>query len=345
MTRVKRQVTIRDIAERTGFSFQTASRVLNGKAGLHKASTVRKIEKAAAELGYVQNLYAKAMKGGRTWSVGIIIDPFSDSFTKDIFCGAHDELMKRHYLPILLLHSGDSHDEELVKRLAARRVEGLILRPNPNPEESKAIASAIERCHMPVVSVDYDLTPSRKYDFVGSADEHGGHLAAEHLLELGHRRLAGLFVPVESLTLRQKGFEAAVAKRTGVTPPIVLSDWALGESEPCYLRIKELLKNKDAPTAIFAGGDFMLPAIYRAAMDLGRCIPAELSVIGFGDVDFAEHLAPPATTLKQDAYEIGVQSARFVITRIENPESAMAARHLRFEPRLILRGSTAPLDA
>jgi DNA-binding LacI/PurR family transcriptional regulator len=340
---MKKQVTIRDVAEKTGYSFQTVSRVLNGNAGLHKASTVRKIEKVASELGYVQNLYAKVMQGGRTWSVGMIIDPFSDSFTKDIFSGAHDELMKRGYLPILLLHSRDAHDEELVKKLAARRVEGLILRPNPNPEECREIATAVEQYHMPVVSVDYALTSSRKCDFAGTADEHGGQMAAEHLLDLGHRRLAGLFTPVESLTLRRKGFEDVVSKRTDIAPPVILTDWEIGEEEPSYVIIMQLLDQKDAPTAIFAGGDFMLPSIYRAAKDLGLRIPEDLSVIGFGDVDFARHLVPAATTLKQDAYEIGVQAAQLVMDRIENPERNTAVRQLRFEPRLLERASTAPV--
>lgn len=341
---MKKQVTIRDVAQKTGFSFQTVSRILNGNAGLHKASTVRKVEKVASELGYVQNLYAKVMQGGRTWSIGMIIDPFSDSFTKDVFSGAHDELMKRGYLPILLLHSRDAHDEDLVKKLASRRVEGLILRPNPNPEECSEIGAAVEQYQMPVVSVDYALATARKYDFVGTADEHGGQMAAEHLLELGHRRLAGLFTPVESLQLRQKGFEAAVLQQKGFSPPAILSSFELGEDETAYQRIKELLSCKEAPTALFAGGDFMLPAIYRAADDLGLHIPENLSVIGFGDVDYACHLSPPATTLKQDAYEIGVQAAQLVIDRIESADRKIPVRQLRFEPQLVQRGSTAPVS-
>jgi DNA-binding LacI/PurR family transcriptional regulator len=339
---MNKQVTIRDVAEKTGYSFQTVSRVLNGNAGLHKASTVRKIEKVAAELGYVQNLFAKVMQGGKTWSVGLVIDAFTDSFTKDIFSGAHDELMKRGYLPILLLHSRDAHDEALVKMLSARRVEGLILRPNPNPDECKEIAAAVEQYHMPVVSVDYALTSPRKYDFVGTADEHGGQMAADYLLRLGHRRVAGIFTPVESLMLRRRGFETALKQNSEIPQPFLLTDWACGEGDPARDLVKKMLQEKNAPTAIFAGGDFMLPAIYQAVNELGLRIPHDVSVIGFGDVDYARHLAPPATTLKQDAYEIGVQAAQLLLDRIENPDRKTSARQLRFEPKLIERGSAAP---
>jgi DNA-binding LacI/PurR family transcriptional regulator len=88
----------------------------------------------------------------------------------------------------------------------------------------------------------------------------------------------------------------------------------------------------------------MLPAIYRAAGDRGLRIPEDLSVIGFGDVDYARHLTPAATTLKQDAFEIGVQAAQLVIDRIESADRKIPVRQLRFEPQLMQRGSTAQLD-
>jgi|TARA_A100001015_G_scaffold183933_1_gene204651 LacI family transcriptional regulator len=341
---MKKQITIRDVAEKTGFSFQTVSRIMNGNADLHKPCTVKKVEQAAAELGYVQNLYAKVMQGGRTQSVGMIIDPFTDSFTKDIFSGAHDELMKRDYMPILLLHRDDAHDEKLVKKLASHQVEGLILRPNPNREECSEIAMVLDRYNMPVVSVDYALAKTQKYDFVGTADELGGQIAAEHFLEFGHRRMAGFFTPVDSLLLRQKGFEEAIKRQPGIAPPLLVTDFEFGSEVPAYDRIKSILSEPDAPTAFFAGGDFILPAIYRAANELGLRIPEDLSVIGFGDVDFSRHLVPPATTFKQDAYEIGVHAAQLLIDRIESGDRQIPVREFRFKPQLIQRGSTAPRE-
>ncbi|QBG47125.1 LacI family transcriptional regulator [Verrucomicrobia bacterium S94] len=248
---MSKQITIRDIAEKTGFSFQTVSRVLNGKAHLHKAATVRKIEKVAGEMGYVPNLFAKGMQSGKTYSVGLIIDPFVDNFTEEIFRGAHDELMKRNYLPILLMHNQDGEDEQLVQRLAERRVEGLIIRPYP--ERMDEVSAAIEQHHMPVVSVDYALTSEKKFDFVGTADEHGGQLAGEHLLELGHRRLAMLFTETESLQLRRRGFEYAVSRVSDADKPLMLEGWDFKNDENNQARIREMLQGADAPTAIFAG--------------------------------------------------------------------------------------------
>ena len=244
-------------------------------------------------------------------------------------------------MPILLLHRDDAHDEKLVKKLASHQVEGLILRPNPNREECSEISMVLDRYNMPVVSVDYALAKTQKYDFVGTADELGGQLAAEHFLEYGHRRMAGFFTPVESLLLRKKGFEEAIKCQPGIAPPLIVTDFEFGSEVPAYHRIKSILSESDAPTAFFVGGDFILPAMYRAANELGLRIPEDLSIIGFGDVDFSRHLVPPATTLKQDAYEIGVHAAQLLIDRIESGDRKIPVREFRFKPQLIERGSTA----
>lgn len=336
---MSKQITIRDIAEKTGYSFQTVSRVLNGKAHLHKAATVRKIEKVANEMGYVPNLFAKGMQSGKTYSVGLIIDPFIDSFTEEIFRGAHDELMKKNYLPILLMHNQEGGDEQLVQRLAERRVEGLIIRPYP--ERMAEVSSAVEQHNMPVVSVDYALTSEKKFDFVGTADEHGGQLAAEHLLELGHRRMMGIFTDAESLELRKRGFEYAISKHAEAEDAMFFGEWDFEDDTVNQKKIGEILSGPNAPTGIFCGGDFMLPTIYKAAHTLNMTIPEDVSVLGFGDEEFSEYMIPPATTMHQDAYEIGVQAAQLVIDRVENKDRQVPVRQLRFEPHLLTRESTS----
>lgn len=334
---MSKPVTIRDVALKTGYSFQTVSRVLNGKAHLHKPATVKKIEKVASEMGYVTNLFAKGMQSGKTYSVGMIIDPFSESFTEEIFRGAHDELMKKNYLPILLMHSAEEGDERLVQKLAERRVEGLIIRPYT--QRMDEVSAAIEQHRMPVVSVDYALSGKGKFDFVGTADEEGGSTAAHHLSELGHHRIAGIFADVESIQLRRRGFEAALAGTAELVAD--LPDWNFTDDGANHEMIRKMLSAENAPTAVFASGDFMLPTIYKVVHELGLTIPDDLSVVGFGDMEFTQYMIPAVTTLHQDAYEIGVQAAQLLIDRIENAERTVPARQLRFEPGLVVRESTS----
>ncbi len=336
---MKKHITIRDIADKTGYSMQTVSRVLNGRDDLHTESTSKKIRSTAEKMGYVQNIYAKAMKGSRTWSVGIIMDPFFGSYGKEIFVGAHDELFARGYCPILLLNNRVS-DVELVNTLATRRVEGVMILPNPGMASRKSIAKIIQTYHLPLVSLDFPLTNLRLYDSVVTADEHGGRMAAEYLLEMGHRHTAGIFMNYQSLQRRKKGFEQ-VMKRKGGPPPLLLTDDALLDTEAAVKPIRAFLARQKKTTAVFSSTDHLLPAIYRAAQDLGLSIPEQLSVIGFGDLDFAVHLAPPATTFRQDSSKMGREAAKLLLDRIENPEQAIKTRSMKFEPELLVRSSVA----
>jgi len=195
---------------------------------------------------------------------------------------------------------------------------------------------------MPVVSVDYALIGEKKFDFVGTVDAHGGQLAAEHLLEQGHKRIAGVFADVESIQLRRRGFEGAVSRQKDAGEPQIIEGWDFNEEKGNTELGKSVLESDGRPSAIFASGDFMLPIICRVANELGLSIPGDLSVVGFGDMEFTQYLQPSATTLHQDAYEIGVQAAQLVIDRIENKDRKTPVRQLRFEPHLVVRESTAP---
>jgi DNA-binding LacI/PurR family transcriptional regulator len=218
-------------------------------------------------------------------------------------------------------------------------VEGLIIRPYPH--RMKEVSTAVEQYRMPVVSVDYALTGEKAYDFVGTADEHGGQLAAEHLMKLGHRRIAVICIrDTESLQLRKRGCINALREQ-GLDEPVVLEEWNFENDEANQKLVKELLLQDEAPSAIFATGDFMLPTIYRVIHEMEITIPEDLSVIGFGDEEFCQYMIPPATTMHQDAYEIGVQAAQLLIDRVENADRQVPARQLRFEPYLALRDSTA----
>jgi LacI family transcriptional regulator len=337
---MKKHVTIRDVAEKTGYSMQTVSRVLNGRDDLHTEKTSKKIKAVANAMGYVQNIYAKAMKGSRTWSVGIIIDPFFGSFSKDIFVGAHDELLACGYFPILLLNNRMS-DVDLVNTLATRRVEGVMILPNPDMDQGPFIAKAIKKHQLPLVSLDCPLTKTQRFDSVVTADEHGGTLAAQHLWDMGHRRLAGIFLNHQGLLLRKKGFEHYIHSRGGYSPQILIDNKLIYSDDHTQPIQKFLAKHADI-TAIFSSTDHLLPAIYRAASNLGRSIPDELSIIGFGDLDITAHLNPPTSTLRQNAEIMGQQAARLLIERIENPLRNIPPRNIQFEPELIARASVAP---
>lgn len=334
---MKNSVTIRDIADETGLSFQTVSRILGGKAALHKKETVLRVEEVAERLGYVRNLFAKGMQGGKSYSVGMIIDPFVDSFTEGLFRGCHDSLLDAGYLPILLMHSGKRDDSDLIRRLAERRVEGIVIRPQPNL--GPAFAESLKALKIPVVSVDYTIEGA-SFDFVGTADEAGGVEAAKYLMGLGHKKIAGIFSDVETLTLRKHGFISALANEGIEADVLTIKYDELADA--CEGAIRKILQKEDAPTALFSGGDWLLPYIWRAANDCNVRIPEDISVVGFGGADVSEKMIPAVTTFQQDAYQIGVQAVDMVMQRINKKVAAASVCQVRMQASLVERDSTAP---
>ncbi len=336
---MRKNVTICDVAERCGVSFQTVSRIFNGKAHLHRPETVKKVEAVAAELGYVKNDLAKGIRGGKSYSVGIIIDPFVESFTENIFLGAHCELLRNNYLPILLMHNRWNSDADLVRRLSERRVDGLILRPDTGV--MRGVAKAARRYSLPVVCVDEPLEDGHCFDFVGTDNSSGIRQGIEHLLALGHKRIAGLFPDSRTLNARRYAFEEMFSHCPELADPVICREWDFENEAVNREMIDVLLSSENRPTAIVAGGDFMLPAIYRVVHERGLRIPEDLSVIGFGNNRSSQVLIPPATTLNQDAREMGVKAVQLLIQRIEDENISSTARELEFDPQLVIRDSTA----
>ncbi|MDZ8119142.1 LacI family DNA-binding transcriptional regulator [Pontiella agarivorans] len=331
--------TMKDVAKASGVSYQSVSRILSGGANLHSPTTVRRVEMAAKKLGYIPNLFAIGLQGRKTRSVGIVIDPSKQSFTGEIFRGIYDILMERNYLPILLFHSLDDPVDAVVRRLAARRVEGFII--HPNLKQVQDVADSVRKYRLPVICVDEYLSNDWNTDFVGTDDALGSRKGIEHLLRLGHRRFAALFIDKPNLKVR---FEAVEETLTHCEEKCFLQRidrWDFDDNSRNQKRIRKILQQQAAPTAIVACGDFMLPPIYNAIHELGLRIPEDISVLGFGDTNFSRCLVPPVTTLKQDAYGVGSKAAEILIDRLNNPEESPVVKSIRFSPSLLVRGSTA----
>jgi LacI family transcriptional regulator len=188
-----------------------------------------------------------------------------------------------------------------------------------------------------LIAVDRDIGGG-DLDFIGTDDTQGGRLAAEHLLGLGHRRLAHLAAPPADSTARNRkaGFDAAVSKVVGARAKTVDEEsWLV---DP--VAVRELLMHPDRPTAIFCDSDMMVLSVYTAARQTALRIPEDLSVVGFADLHFSASLYPGLTTVRQHPREIGRRAARLALDRIEGRCDSDDPVVVRLEPELIERGST-----
>jgi LacI family transcriptional regulator len=332
--------SLRAIAGMAGVSAMTVSRVLNDRGNV-AAATRERVLRAARRLKYRPNRLAKAVLRGRSGTVGVMISPLKP-FQSRVVHGIHDALVARGCLPILHFHDAgpeadrDSAELDYIHRLIDQRVDGLIFWPSDETVSDVYLEEVWQR-KVPLVAVDRHL-PQTRADFSGTDDEAGGRMAAEHLLSLGHNRLAhvGGEPWVSTYADRRKGFEQAVAAHG---EPV----HTVGSTQcECLDAVRALLASRTRPTALFAASDLMAPGIYAAAEAEGLVVGRDLAVVGFADLDEARGIVPGLTTLRQNPYEIGRQAARLVMDRIEGTAPVDRPQSVRLAPQLVVRESSGP---
>jgi len=338
---------LRELAAQAGVSVAAVSRILNrGEVDLFAKDTVRRVIETAEKMAYRPNLLMRGVLTGKTRTVGVTVPNYSE-FYAPVICGIHDEMTPHDYALLLSWNKEDipapDSDKEraLIHRMIDRRVDGIILRPTHDNVSDMYFDEVWER-NIPMVAVDRELA-SVSCDFVGTDDVLGGRLAAEHLLELGHRRLGLLAAPavVSTGRDRRQGFERAVASFDDDARCLTIGT---KEFHNVYPEAEELLSMTPRVTAVFCSSDEAASDVYQVAAEKGLRIPEDLSVVGFSDMTVAKMLAPGLTTLRQEPEEIGREAARLLLARIEAETADPAPCKKRMKPELVVRGSTAAPD-
>jgi LacI family transcriptional regulator len=340
-----RQSTMQDIADRVGVSKNHVSLALRGSP-LVAAETAEKIRRLAEEMDYRPNRLVRAMQTGRSGVVGVIIKPLND-WMGGMIRGIHDVLFQKDILPLLdwmpsypdaPSKTGERTELDVIHNLLERRVDGVILFPYSD-EVSDLYFEEVWNRNIPLVTIDRK-TPNTHADFVGTDETLGGTLAAQHLLELGHRRIGHIagFHDYGTYFERRQAFEKTV-EQAGCSCISV----EVGQFDDSSQAAEELLGRTDRPTAVFLSADFYAPPLYKMAASLGLRIPEDLSVIGYADLQMCKQISPELTTIRQDPYQMGREAARMIYDRIGQKTVETVARQIRLTPRLIIRESTAQL--
>jgi LacI family transcriptional regulator len=332
-----RRVSQQDIAREANVSRVTVSLVLAGKDQTSEETRKRVLE-VARRLRYRPNLLVQGMQSGRTGAIGMIM-PSSLHFHGQIARGIHDEMVKNDFVPIQLWANpspeGKATELAQIHRLIDRRVDGVIIFPADASVPDVHFREIWER-NIPLVTVDRETTTHA--DHVGTDEELGGRLVAEHLLELGHRRFAHLTYPGRpgSVLRRREAFLKAVKKAGGECKIYE------GEQKDFSHLARQLLQEKSQPTAVFAATDLIAMKVYAAAAEAGLKVPDDVSVVGYADFPFSEDLVPALTTVRQVPYQIGCVAARILLDRILERATDASPQKVRLKPEAIIRRSTAP---
>lgn len=333
----KSSVTIRDVAARAGVSHQTVSRVINGAKRV-SPETRKKVEQVIAELGYHPNALAREMSLGRSHTFACLSPNITDYTLASIIEGATNAAYRHGYYLMSASAPDKATFANLVDELvASRRTEGmLVINPYADGRYNHIPTN------VPVVFVGARPRVSN-ISSVALDDQNAGQIATQHLLDLGHHRIALLTGPlVEDCSQdRQIGYESALqAAGLSLDPSLILEgDWSATSG---YEAVHRWLENGVSFTALFAQNDRMAVGAIRALQESGLRVPQDVSVIGFDDMPLASYFIPPLTTMRQNTLTIGIEAAQLLIQEVEHLTEMR--RQLRIAAELVVRGSTARLQ-
>lgn len=291
------------------------------------------------ELGYKPNALARNLRRQQTSSIGMIVPDSANPFFAEVARGIEDTSFGRNHSVILCNTDGDiekqtAHTDLLIKN----QVAGILF---VAAGISTELVNDLQKRRVPLVVVDREVA-GVAVDTVLTNHLQGGRTATQHLLALGHRRIAcvsggsDLSPSAERLT----GYQQQLAQ-SGIPLDETLIIKGDFQYEGGYAAAQQLLALAEPPTAIFACNDLMAVGIISAATQMGVHIPDDLSVVGFDDVRLASFINPPLTTIAQPKYEIGVLATEMLLARTQNLDAP--PRVERLDTKLIVRGSTAPL--
>jgi LacI family transcriptional regulator len=338
--------TIRELARLSGVSIGTVSRALNGYADV-RPETRERIIRLAEELDYTPSASARTLVTQRSHVVGVFLDTgeghpdLQHPFFHDVLVGVQETAGAAGFDLLLFAteQPGNGYGKHsYVKRCRHHNVDGVVLMGvDHNDDEVRRLTAS----SIPTVGVDVELD-GQATGYVSSDNVDGAAQAVDHLARLGHRRIATIHGPVDTLAgldrlrgYRQALDAAGLAYRDEYVCP---GDFYVESGERAAAA---LLALPEPPTAIVAASDLMAVGALRAAADAGLRVPTDLSVVGFDDIMLAAHLQPGLTTLRQDKTGLGTAAARALLERISGtPEDPPAAVTLPTE--LVVRGTTAP---
>ncbi len=313
------KASITDIAEITGLSITTVSRVLNGKAEQYRIGkkSQQKIEAVAKELNYVPNHQAANLRSGKSGTIALIIPSLKNPYFANIASKINAEIRKYGYITII----GDSDENEDIEEMQlqqfmSRNIEGLIIAPCGKSHEQ---IEQIFNQGLPIVCIDRYFE-NLDIPYVATDNYDGAYGATKYLIENGHTEITCI-QGVQNSTpnkMRVKGFTDALNNFNITNYNIVGDDFTVQNG---YLETKLLLQQNKRPTAIFALSNTIAMGAISAMKDENVKIPDDISLITFDDHPFLDYLATPLSCIAQPVNDISKMAVKFLFARINKEES------------------------
>jgi LacI family transcriptional regulator len=328
-------VTIREVAERAGVSTMTVSRVLNESSRV-QPETRQKVELAIAELGYVPNSLARGLSSQKTGVLALIVPDVANPFFTKAVRGAENVAWRNGYRAILCNTENDiTREKAYLADMLAQRVEGLIIAPTS--DLSRRQLNLVVQHQVPFVMMDRAVE-GLDNDLVEGDNAGGSRRLVEHLISLGHRRIAMVNGPMDISTSRDrlKGYRQALeAANIAYDPALVIQTTV--DQLGGYRAGKQLLEFRERPTAVFTVNNLTAVGVVQVVREVGLNIPEDLALVCFDDIEIASIICPFVTVMAQPAESFGTIALQLLLDRISG--RAVERRHVTLSPELIIRES------
>jgi LacI family transcriptional regulator len=330
------RVTIRDVAARSGVSANTVSRVLNGKQDVSETTRAR-VQAVIDELGFRPNNLARSLLRRASHTIGHIVTDCTNPNTAQQIRAVQNVAGREGYSVVLIdTNEGTDRQAESLQLLESQVVDGVILTPARSRDDG--LSRFVARGNR-LVLLNRDV-PGLDVDRVTIDNRAGARAAIDHLLQLGHRRIAYITGCREISTVweRLAGYEDAL-RAVGIALDPHLALRVEIEPEAATEATRRLLARHPRPTAIFTYNDLMAVGALVAIREAGLRVPDDISLVGHDDILYAPHLQVPLTTVAQPTRDMGETAAQLLLARLRGDDSP--PKTVTLQPRLVVRASTA----
>ncbi len=331
-------VSVKDVALAAGVSLGTVSNVLNRPERV-SAKTRQRVERAMAELNFVRNESARLLRAGRSSTLAYVVLDVANPFFTDVARGIEDAASGAD-LVLYTCNSDNSLERERVylSRLEEQRVAGVLV--TPVQPDDPTLVQVSER-GTPVVIVDR-TRDDHLLCSVSVDDVFGGRLAAEHLIDRGHERIAFVGGPDSIGQVRDRRAGATAAIRDAGLPldhlvPVGTDALTVAAGRLAGARIAGLPRSR-RPTAAFCANDLLALGLLQQCVALGVDVPGDLAIVGYDDIEFAGAAAVPLTSVRQPRHLLGQRAAELLLEETTDP--GHRHRHVEFTPEIVARAST-----
>ena len=332
--------TIKDVARRAGVAISTVSAVLNRSAPVSE-QVISKVDKAIAAVGYVPHGAARSLRSGNSQLIGLVVPNIANPHFAAVAREIENICLTAGYMTVVYSTGQDPEREsQVLKMLRVQRVAGLIVIPTRSDAEHGS--HLVDKINVPTVLLDM-FVEGLPYNVIKTDNIEAGRLATDHLLGLGHRRI-GIIVGIAGLATsddRLGGYLKAHAEHGVAVEPGLQLPGNFDQAQ-AYRQAIEVLRRPDRPTALVAISNMMTLGLLFAVRELKVKVPAELSIVGIDDLEFAAVIDPAPTVVVTPILAMARRSIELLLRQITNKEAATGKWEIN-QPHLLIRHSTAPL--